>query len=234
MTQSKSRNRGHILRPCPCCGYRAEIEQVPFEPETPQSGGYYIECKQAGCGITTRLAFAAKDDPLPGLVESWNKRVVSEMAPTLQEQFQKNLAASEADLKERLKPYEDGERASRGWLPRDDKNDERSRLIHEHDCPKVWEFYRKHSMGSKLCPSCLLCGQVEPDRERWAITHMELPDIYICKPCVESARSAIACTAEYDPVSQKCRGDCDCSVGQTCKAYLVYEARRSEGTEASE
>lgn len=71
---------------------------------------------------------------------------------------------------------------------RNDKT--RSQKIHEHDCPQVWEFYRKHSMGSKLCPSCLLCGNAEPDRERWAITHMELPDIYICAPCVNAARSA--------------------------------------------
>lgn len=34
-------------------------------------------------------------------------------ANALTEQFKKNLAASEADLKEKLKPYEDGERASR-------------------------------------------------------------------------------------------------------------------------
>jgi hypothetical protein len=31
--------------------------------------------------------------------------------------------------------------------------------------------------------------------------------------------------ASYDPVSQKCRGECDCSIGQTCKAYLVYKQR---------
>ena len=62
------------LRPCPCCGYRAEIEQVPHNPESDNSGGYYIECKRAGCGITTRLAFACMDDPLPGLIESWNRR----------------------------------------------------------------------------------------------------------------------------------------------------------------
>lgn len=31
--------------------------------------------------------------------------------------------------------------------------------------------------------------------------------------------------ASYDPVSGKCRGDCDCSIGQTCKAYLVYKQR---------
>jgi hypothetical protein len=72
-----SLDKSQKLSPCPCCGYRAAIEQVPHDPETPSSGGYYIECKRAGCGITTRLAFACKDDPLPGLIESWNRRAVS-------------------------------------------------------------------------------------------------------------------------------------------------------------
>lgn len=70
------------ISPCPCCGYRAEIEQVPHEPETANSGGYYIECKRAGCGITTRLAFACKDDPLPGLIESWNRRYMPSATAT--------------------------------------------------------------------------------------------------------------------------------------------------------
>lgn len=40
----------------------------------------------------------------------------SHVAPVsdLMAEFKKNMAASEADLKEKLKPYEDGERASRG------------------------------------------------------------------------------------------------------------------------
>lgn len=63
------------------------------------------------------------------------------------------------------------------------RGEERQRYIHEHDCPKAWEFYSKHASGSKLCPSCFMCGQQYPDRNDWAITHMELPDIYICKPC---------------------------------------------------
>lgn len=62
------------VQPCPCCAYRAEIEQVPHDSLDENSGGYYIECKRAGCGITTRLAFASMDDPLPGLVQSWNRR----------------------------------------------------------------------------------------------------------------------------------------------------------------
>lgn len=62
------------ILPCPCCGYRAELEQVPHAPEEPNAGGYYIECKRAGCGLTTRLAFSCKADAVPGLVKSWNRR----------------------------------------------------------------------------------------------------------------------------------------------------------------
>jgi len=62
------------LLPCPCCGTRAKLQQVPMEPETPNSGGYYIECQRSACGLTSRLAFALKDDPIPELVEAWNRR----------------------------------------------------------------------------------------------------------------------------------------------------------------
>lgn len=82
------------ILPCPCCGYRAELEQAPQEPFTENSGGYYIECKRAGCGITTRLAFAAKDDPVPGLKESWNRRsLASQSAPTLTPLSPENAAS---------------------------------------------------------------------------------------------------------------------------------------------
>lgn len=68
--------------------------------------------------------------------------------------------------------------------------EERQRLIHEHDCPKAWDFFNRWSTGSKVCPSCLLCGKQYFDRkEEWAIQHAVLPDIYICKPCVTAARS---------------------------------------------
>ncbi len=59
----------------------------------------------------------------------------------------------------------------------------------ETQCLHFKEFWEKHALGSKLCPSCLLCGQQRP-REQWAIQHGELPDIYICEPCVTAARSA--------------------------------------------
>jgi hypothetical protein len=49
------------------------------------------------------------------------------------------------------------------------------------------DFWDRHAKGSMLCPSCLLCGHQRP-REQWSITHGELPDIYICKPCVDAAR----------------------------------------------
>lgn len=71
--------------------------------------------------------------------------------------------------------------------------EERWKAIHEHDCPKFKDFYMKHAMGSKLCPSCLLCGKQRFNRaEEWAITHAELPDIYICKPCVDAARAPVS------------------------------------------
>jgi hypothetical protein len=60
------------LLPCPCCGSKAKIDQIPHNPESLNSGGYYIECTV--CNVTTSLMFAAMGDPLPSLKYIWNKR----------------------------------------------------------------------------------------------------------------------------------------------------------------
>lgn len=67
-----------VIKPCPCCGGEAKLEQVPHKPRSRNSGGYYIECSR--CGITTRLVFAEKGDVERELREVWNRR--SAVAPT--------------------------------------------------------------------------------------------------------------------------------------------------------
>jgi hypothetical protein len=79
---------------------------------------------------------------------------------------------------------------------------DRDAAIHAHDCPVFRDFYMKHALGSKTCPSCLKCGKAEPDRDRWAIQHMELPDVYICADCCTP--SAIGAICELtDPVKNR-------------------------------
>ena len=53
------------------------------------------------------------------------------------------------------------------------------RLNHDH--PKLLAFFEKHAIGSKNAPSCFFCG-IAGER---ATTHLELPDIYVCKNCSE-------------------------------------------------
>ena len=72
------------------------------------------------------------------------------------------------------------------------RGEARQKYIHDHDCPKAWEFFHKHAMGSKLCPSCFACGHQAHDRADWWITHGELPDVYICKGCVEKLRAPLS------------------------------------------
>jgi hypothetical protein len=55
---------------------------------------------------------------------------------------------------------------------------------HEHDCPTFREFFNKYALGSKLPPSCLMCGRIVHER---AVEHAELPDIYICADCKQLA-----------------------------------------------
>ena len=50
-----------------------------------------------------------------------------------------------------------------------------------------------------------------------------------CAARLDEAKAALSARlgsmAIYDPATGKCRGECDCSIGQTCKAYLVYRGR---------
>lgn len=94
------------------------------------------------------------------------------------------------------------------------------------------EFWRKHALGSMLCPSCFMCGQ-QRKREDWAITHAELPDIYICKECVTSARSA---TGEKMKAAQLLRNAAEAyrdkaSLDWACKNFDAANAAdsRTEG-----
>ena len=59
----------------------------------------------------------------------------------------------------------------------------RQQQIMEHDYPIYMAFHRKYAMPSMLPPSCLVCGQAQPEREDWAIQHAELPNIIVCTAC---------------------------------------------------
>jgi ribosomal protein L37AE/L43A len=77
----------------------------------------------------------------------------------------------------------------------------REQAIHEKDCPTAWAFFNKHGLGSKLPPSCLVCGKPQPDRDEWGIWHMELPNVMACKACVNAARGTVSSTAPRNDVN---------------------------------
>lgn len=86
--------------------------------------------------------------------------------------------------------------------------DRRLAIIY-HDYPKVAEFHSKYAMGSKMAPSCLLCGKVEP----LVITHAELPDIGVCAQCRDAARRSTPSTSaealsDADKGASKLVDDC--------------------------
>ena len=54
----------------------ARFQQATGEDE----GGWFIECSNALCGLTTPLMFACMDDPKPTLRERWNRRVHNDSA----------------------------------------------------------------------------------------------------------------------------------------------------------
>jgi hypothetical protein len=53
------------LKCCPHCASDAEVNQTT-------DGGYFVECLK--CGASTSLVYATGDDPLPMLMERWNRR----------------------------------------------------------------------------------------------------------------------------------------------------------------
>ena len=59
------------LLPCPFCG---NSKGLAVANENPQdlSGGYFIACPS--CDASTGLRFACGEDPIPLLIEQWNRR----------------------------------------------------------------------------------------------------------------------------------------------------------------
>lgn len=61
------------LKPCPFCGGEAVTGCIDTETQDhPDEGGHFISCNK--CGASTGLRFACGEDPLPLLMEAWNKR----------------------------------------------------------------------------------------------------------------------------------------------------------------
>jgi len=68
------------LKPCPFCGGNASADCVDTETQDhPDEGGYFIACDTCGC--STNLRFACGEDPMPLLVEQWNKRTSAVSPP---------------------------------------------------------------------------------------------------------------------------------------------------------
>ena len=71
------------LKPCPFCGSKAVFMMIPNSVSGDDifgnEGGEYIECTRRGCGVSTVLVTAIKEDAKPRLAEMWNRRVASDV-----------------------------------------------------------------------------------------------------------------------------------------------------------
>jgi hypothetical protein len=79
--------------------------------------------------------------------------------------------------------------------------------------PKLSEFFSKYALGSKLPPSCFVCGHVVVDV---GVSHMELPDVVCCKRCKEVSERAAQPPA--DALLKRARNlliDCQTFIGPT-------------------
>lgn len=68
-------NDDEDLKPCPCCGSGAHFDMVESDSLIDgRAGGWFVECNNSECRLTTQLMFATGDDPRLRLREIWNKR----------------------------------------------------------------------------------------------------------------------------------------------------------------
>jgi hypothetical protein len=61
------------LKPCPCCGNVADFGMCE-DDNSSDFGGWFVECTNDRCRLTTPLVFPLGDDPRERLREIWNKR----------------------------------------------------------------------------------------------------------------------------------------------------------------
>ena len=67
-------NAGLGLLPCAHCGGTAAFHQQ--KTNNGEEGGFFIECGNPLCWVSTPLKFAVMDDVKPLLAEIWNLRTV--------------------------------------------------------------------------------------------------------------------------------------------------------------
>ena len=61
------------LKPCANCGGDGHVEQA-------EDGGYFIQCINPMCGMSTCLMYACGEDPVPILMEKWNRRAAASLS----------------------------------------------------------------------------------------------------------------------------------------------------------
>lgn len=67
---------GEELLSCPFCGGEGEFGYVD-DVESPDHGGHFLQCTEAGCGASIGLIYNNGEDPKPLLAERWNRRTTS-------------------------------------------------------------------------------------------------------------------------------------------------------------
>ena len=97
------------VKPCANCGHGGEYQQQ-------SDGGYFIECTNPMCGMSTCLMYACGEDPKPILMEKWNRRVAwarSTPAPEGKGVAERRMSKEAADTVDEM---DSCIRVSRGYL----------------------------------------------------------------------------------------------------------------------
>lgn len=65
------------LKHCPCCGSESYFGMCDDDNQS-NYGGWFVECSNNKCRLTTPIVFPLGDDPRERLCEIWNKRYNNE------------------------------------------------------------------------------------------------------------------------------------------------------------
>jgi len=117
-------------KPCPFCGGHASMGYVD---RGQGAGGRYIACDT--CGASTNLRFACGDDPMPLLLEQWNKRVGQREEADLHAVMRRLVAGIDHldKLTREWEPDHSSGADRRGWLLAKDARDDAVRALGPND-----------------------------------------------------------------------------------------------------
>ena len=96
--------------------------------------------------------------------------------------------------------------------------------------PRLMDFFSKHALPSLSAPSCIGCGHVGKP----TITHMELPNVYLCTKCVAAIRTKPTTEPATTGSTERPNEEADESIPDSLPIHAKLPQHSSEPINVSE